>query len=512
VKELPSDIQLIRLIFTLVGIFLLFFISLENTFSAPVDTLNLQLQWAYPINVTDMKLVDFNHDGISEILVGFKSDSSRVGILDAVSQSMVWQSPGLLGPVCAVAGGDRNNDGSLDIVCGGESADSNSGYVEILDGPGFNSPQSILGFDDYVSAVGLCVSCTDVGCELPVGTTFEYYWYNGSWDYGWGRSGHFFELNCGTLTYVDTVASGEVRIIDVSDIDRDGHDEIAYGAVENIVGHGGTWAAGASWVWISICFPESIRTIEAFYDSRVGNIPRAWFDAMTTGDCDHDNYVEIIVSYHVTYKSGETIRRLDSFEGTTGELEWTIVLDSNIVTGLAICNLLARTAGSVCVAYHNGLIKIKSGVDGNDLASSGQLPIINHFALGNVDGDSLIEMCIASDESLYIYETPSITTDVDQTEEYSHVENFCLFPNYPNPFNPETNIRFTIPIASEVTLRIYNILGEEVRTFQNHFKSGTHTLTWDGKNSFGEDVASGVYLYKLSAGNYQDTRKMVLIR
>ena len=89
---------------------------------------------------------------------------------------------------------------------------------------------------------------------------------------------------------------------------------------------------------------------------------------------------------------------------------------------------------------------------------------------------------------------------------------YALSENFPNPFNPQTNIRFDVPVASNVTVTIYNILGEKIRKFEKRYEAGTHTLMWDGKNSSGEDIASGVYFYKLSAGNYQETRKMVLIR
>jgi hypothetical protein len=91
-------------------------------------------------------------------------------------------------------------------------------------------------------------------------------------------------------------------------------------------------------------------------------------------------------------------------------------------------------------------------------------------------------------------------------------KQFSLFQNYPNPFNPQTNIRYDIPLELNVTITIYSTLGEKIWEMENHYEAGSYTLMWDGKNSSGKDVASGIYFYKLIAGNYHATRKMVLLR
>jgi hypothetical protein len=83
-----------------------------------------------------------------------------------------------------------------------------------------------------------------------------------------------------------------------------------------------------------------------------------------------------------------------------------------------------------------------------------------------------------------------------------------LNQNYPNPFNPTTTIEFDLPKSSQVTLKIYNILGEEVITLvSDRLPTGSYSYEWDASN-----LASGVYLYRLQAGEYVETRKMVLMR
>ena len=90
---------------------------------------------------------------------------------------------------------------------------------------------------------------------------------------------------------------------------------------------------------------------------------------------------------------------------------------------------------------------------------------------------------------------------------------FNLAQNYPNPFNPSTTIEFTVPAATNITLRVYNLLGQEVATLiDGKLNAGTHRLAWDGKNRQGFSVSTGVYLYRLVAGDRIETRKMLLLK
>ena len=90
---------------------------------------------------------------------------------------------------------------------------------------------------------------------------------------------------------------------------------------------------------------------------------------------------------------------------------------------------------------------------------------------------------------------------------------FHLFPNHPNPFNPETTIRFQIPEYNHVTAIVMNILGQEVRTLANkNFEAGIHNIIWDGKDNFAKDVSSGMYFYQIEAGEFKCLKNMVLIR
>ena len=95
----------------------------------------------------------------------------------------------------------------------------------------------------------------------------------------------------------------------------------------------------------------------------------------------------------------------------------------------------------------------------------------------------------------------------------SKPERFDLLPNYPNPFNPATNIQYQLPVDATVEILIYNMEGQKIRSLVNEFASvGVHSVEWNGRDDFGKEVASGVYLYRMKAADYVMTRKLMLIR
>jgi hypothetical protein len=87
-------------------------------------------------------------------------------------------------------------------------------------------------------------------------------------------------------------------------------------------------------------------------------------------------------------------------------------------------------------------------------------------------------------------------------------DRFTLFQNFPNPFNPTTMIKFQLPISSRVRVTVHDILGREISTLTDHtMPAGEHQLSWDAS-----DQPSGIYYYKMEAGNFTQTRKMVLMK
>ncbi len=92
-------------------------------------------------------------------------------------------------------------------------------------------------------------------------------------------------------------------------------------------------------------------------------------------------------------------------------------------------------------------------------------------------------------------------------------EQFVLNQNYPNPFNPFTTVVYSLPQAEHVTLEIFNVNGQKIRTMVNETQSaGSHSVVWNGTDDHGMKVASGIYMYRLTAGEFTDTKKMTLIK
>ncbi|MBN1559563.1 Ig-like domain-containing protein [candidate division KSB1 bacterium] len=119
----------------------------------------------------------------------------------------------------------------------------------------------------------------------------------------------------------------------------------------------------------------------------------------------------------------------------------------------------------------------------------------------------------------YYYKLENISVDGSKalfgpvTAEAPVPKEFRLAQNYPNPFNPATTIRFDVPNVAQVTLQIYNVLGQHVRTLVNEqMEPGYHVIMWDSKNDQGMRVSSGVYYYQISAGDFRDVKKMALVK
>lgn len=100
------------------------------------------------------------------------------------------------------------------------------------------------------------------------------------------------------------------------------------------------------------------------------------------------------------------------------------------------------------------------------------------------------------------------TTDIKELDSNKIPEQFVLYQNYPNPFNPSTTIRFSIPSSEFVTLKIYNTLGQEViQLISKEMNAGTYSFNWNAGN-----IAGGIYYYRITAGNYSETKKLLFLK
>jgi hypothetical protein len=139
-----------------------------------------------------------------------------------------------------------------------------------------------------------------------------------------------------------------------------------------------------------------------------------------------------------------------------------------------------------------------------DILTAMKATASNHASPNNQIGWGIISVGAAIDylQSSAVTPPPSIPA------------GFALGQNYPNPFNPTTTIRFTVPASSSITLKVYDLMGREIRTVASGIReAGTFAAVWDGRNDAGSAVSSGVYLYRLSSDRgFSAARTMVLLK
>ena len=150
------------------------------------------------------------------------------------------------------------------------------------------------------------------------------------------------------------------------------------------------------------------------------------------------------------------------------------------------------------------------------LADGATLPdnVSFHFSIINIPGTSLNPellnvVCSFPDEDNPI----AVSTATASSDDNLMIpEAFALFQNYPNPFNPSTQISFDVPSAEFITLRVYNLLGQDVKTlFSKTMNPGRYIFEWDGTDLLNNDVASGVYFYELRGESFISRKKMHVI-
>ena len=194
---------------------------------------------------------------------------------------------------------------------------------------------------------------------------------------------------------------------------------------------------------------------------------------------------------------------------STYDLEWT---ESNDVDGDSINYLLFAKIGvyeeeeiwdttstKVQISYSEILEGVFEGQPINAATVK--------FIVKSTDGIDTVNVT-GDDRVLYVsrYEYLSTESDLLPTE-------YALHENFPNPFNPSTTLRFDLPYAGDVSLTIYNMLGQKVKSFDMRgIQAGKHTLRWNATNDLGEKVSTGVYLYQLQTKDFMKTRKMIFMK
>ncbi|MEZ5357583.1 MAG: T9SS type A sorting domain-containing protein [Candidatus Zixiibacteriota bacterium] len=221
----------------------------------------------------------------------------------------------------------------------------------------------------------------------------------------------------------------------------------------------------------------------------------------------------------ITYKQGEIQAMGASSVQATAELVREddglfIMFDCPVDIGGALVRLSGEDVGQLN-AINLTTMDMMSAVK-NTTASY----LLLSYAGELIGSGEMTAMQISDDPSLEIelaeVELADVNGAVIETNKVGSgvlPEQFELFQNFPNPFNPTTEIKFNLSAPAHVDLTVYNILGQEViRLVNGEYPAGQHSITWNSTDRFGDAVASGIYLYRIKAGDTVASRKMVLLK
>jgi hypothetical protein len=302
----------------------------------------------------------------------------------------------------------------------------------------------------------------------------------------------------GTLTPQAPMAVGDnPRNIDGGDLDGDGDIDlvVASASLDQIEVYLNDGAALFTFdtAYYTAEWPEHVRLFDLDNDSDLDMISTAWYgDTLSIFENDGTGSFGVAATFRM-FKEPSYIEAVDLDNDGLEEIVVTSYSDDNISV---VFNL-----GSMVFQPMIGAFGV--GDYPEDMVS------------GDFDGDGSPDLAVTN----YGHGTISILTNrwdivTDMSEPDAPLpEAFHLNQNYPNPFNPTTTISYSLPAQSDVTVTVYDILGRTVRVFEEGLKSaGEHELVWDGRAGNGQAVATGVYFYRLTAGDVTESRKMILLK
>jgi len=185
------------------------------------------------------------------------------------------------------------------------------------------------------------------------------------------------------------------------------------------------------------------------------------------------------------------------YDGLTGDEGWRIDgLDSVLYPP-------AVASGHVFIGTESGTYAVSI----EDQSVAWSTTIAGEISIA---GDRLY--IATADGYLFVLKSSQLT-EVEDDESSGLPSQYALSQNYPNPFNPGTTIEFDLARRSDVCVEVINVLGERVRNLvETSLPAGVHTVEWDGKNDNGHSVATGVYFYRITAGDFTETKKMLLLK
>ncbi len=447
----------------------------------------------FPVTVGDKiestpAVGDVDNDGDLEILIGSK-DKNLYLIQHDGSAEVIYTASNYLFASTTLY--DLDDDGDLEVIAPGYG---NELIVVHHDGSNYAGfPLILEGHMNKGAAVGDMNG--DGNLNIIVGT--------------WGEKLHAFKLD-GTevagfpVTVPDKIKSAPTLVdLDGSD---DGQLEIVFGCDDNRL-H--VYSSTGESVWSYSTPGQNVQSDPAVCDMDGDGDLEVAFGGVDRGIYVLDHTGTLLDGFPVftngAISGSPAIGDVDGdgeaevFIGSTDQLLYGLHLDGTLVTGFPVTNS-NPVQGSPSIADFDGDndLEIIIGTDVNlavvDLNSTGDLAMYWPTHRGN------------------LHRTGTLPTTVSANQSNALPEHYSLFANFPNPFNPATQISFEIPTAGDVNLQVLDIRGRQVEVLLNtHVSAGMHTLEWAGSDR-GKPASAGIYFYRLTTQDGNLVRKMTLLR
>lgn len=432
---------------------------------------------------------DLNGNGTRDLIYGTSWGSRTVFALEGSTGQTIWSydtyahpPSGWIYSVAAIP--DLNGDGVPEVLAGSGS-DANAGYCFS------GSDGSLLWQKTATDAVYSAVALGDINDDGIPDAVF------GSGDYG----DMVYCISGASSGYAQQIwqfdPGGSILAMDrIADINDDGYDDVIAGSWDinnRIYALSGHSSGNADTIWTSSVGAHVMKVV-------------------TCDDLNSDSYPDILIASWSSYaeaisgRDGSSIWRF-----FCGDMVWAIYWTYD-VTGDGVVDV---AAGSF-----TGSVYLIDGVSGALIwQSPSEAKIFTVRPIKDVNGDGYDDI-IAGQQMLngtggrFFVISGGTVEPTSTGEEIAEIpQNYELLSNYPNPFNSKTVISFVLPAATDTRIDIFNIAGQQLRHLVNgYLQAGRHTVTWDSRDDYGNEVATGVYFYRLDAGEVQKSQKMTLLK
>jgi len=517
--------------------------NLNSLFSIAIESPESQSWGTFANSVSGIG--DLNNDGYDEFIIGAPDEGTHgkaYVFFGANYDTLYTLTPPTSNTVdfgLSVSGaGDVNNDGINDFIVGTDYHSNHVAYVyngatgDTLYELASPFPMIGGGFGRNVSGAGDVNN--DGFDDVIVGASEEF-------PFGLNRAGSAYVFSGATgdtiysLVSPNTAVSGYFgnAIAEIGDINNDNYDDVIVGAYNE--DYYSTSTTGRAYIFSGID-GDTLFALQSPNAEYVGNFG---YSVSGAGDVNNDGTNDVIVGARQETVSGNSVSgRAYVFSGLTGSVLLILNSPSPITYGYfghsvaGVGDLNNDNYDDVFVgAFHEGVTGIArsglgyifSGATGDTLCSLQSLNPEQDgrfgwtaSSAGDINNDGLGDIIVGAVGEFggypsghgraYLFSTNPLSGIEDNIEIIP--QNIKLHQNYPNPFNPATTICYELNTKSDIELKIYNISGRLIKTyFRQNQNPGFHSIQFGGSK-----LASGTYFYKLKAGTFEISRKMVLLK